>query len=461
MRARNGADKAANVLQRLEEHRSRERVLNGHHSPGVGLPPFNRRGATMSGRWAIRVFTAGALVVLLASSPASAGRQQKSNAPKTAALLFVMRAASGSFTARGAGQAGVYDLKVAGVHPDTVWFTDRPDRQADTVTTDAALRMIDFGAKDTPPNAVVDIRGGDPRHNALAVKLEEPQFDAASGSLRLTATLLPKPNAKSGLAGFDARLDRSIPESFGDVSLFIDDADTPVEANGQPIVPTDAGVVAKGQQCGSKGGIACPKPGAQQVGRETPAPPQAPRADQWLVDIKVVTSGSPGVACPAGYVKDGRDLNEGAGGDYIYLCKLFGSDRSRSISLPSVLITKDPAVRCASNSKLDVDLNKGAGGAYIYFCYNRKGQAPAAGGLPSQYVKDIAFDVYGTSPTAFNPPCNGWDPRFTTVTDFGPGEGWIRAAVDQNSNYYPVVYGDLNEAAGGKFIYTCVYRVDA
>jgi hypothetical protein len=395
-------------------------------------------------------------VALVASTAVAAGAGGKSRGQRTASLLFVLGASGGTFTARDGAAASVYDLALTDVAPDTVWFTDRPGRRADRVSTETALQMIGFGA-DNPPNAVVDARDAAPNEDAVAVELDAPSYDADARTLTFEATLLSKPGPRSRLAGFRSRVDPSIPESFGSVSLFVDDADTPVDRAGEPVVPDPDADIAKGEACGPKGGIPCPKPAGDGT-HETPDAPDV-NDDQWVTEVTVVASGSPSVGCPSGFVKDGHDLNEGAGGDYIYLCKRFGTDRSQTIGLPYVLITSPPDKPCATGGKIDLDLNRGAGGAFIYFCHTgRRGDAP---GLPQQYVKDIAFDVYRTAPTAFNPPCSGFDPQFTTQTDFGPGEGWIRARVDDNSNYYPVVYGDLNEAAGGRFIYTCIYRVDA
>ena len=152
---------------------------------------------------------------------------------KTASLLFAVDAGAGTFTPR-PGETKVFELTLTGVAPRTVWFTNRPARQADSVPTADALTMIGFGPEDPPPNAVVDVKDADSANDAIAVKLEDPAYDAVSSTLTLTATALDKPRGKSRVAGFGPRLDTKIPSSFGEASLFIDDADTPIADDGTP-----------------------------------------------------------------------------------------------------------------------------------------------------------------------------------------------------------------------------------
>jgi hypothetical protein len=152
---------------------------------------------------------------------------------KTASLLFAVDAGAGTFTPR-PGETKVFELTLTGIAPRTVWFTNRPARQADSVPTADALTMIGFGPGDSPPNAVVDVKDADSANDAIAVKLEDPAYDAVSATLTLTATALDKPRGKSRVAGFGPRLDTKIPSAFGEASLFIDDADTPIADDGTP-----------------------------------------------------------------------------------------------------------------------------------------------------------------------------------------------------------------------------------
>jgi hypothetical protein len=37
-------------------------------------------------------------------------------------------------------------------------------------------------------------------------------------------------------------------------------------------------------------------------------------------EVGVIAGGNSGIACPSGWTRVGQDLNQGAGGDYIYFC---------------------------------------------------------------------------------------------------------------------------------------------
>ncbi len=136
---------------------------------------------------------------------------------------------------------------------------------------------------------------------------------------------------------------------------------------------------------------------------------------QYLVGWNMDNSGNPGSWSPLmtqGWTKFYNDLNEGAGGKYIYLCvKEPLVDKIKVISGNSADISPG-----AGWTKLPEDLNTGAGGKYIYLCVQ-------------EFLKERLKVISGDSP------------------DITPGDGWIK--LDQ----------DLNEGAtkaGRKYIYLCV-----
>jgi hypothetical protein len=178
-------------------------------------------------------------LLVLATAPLGATPQ---SAPKetTAKLLFALNTASGSFAPT--GHTNQYTLTLAGVSPETVWFTDRPARQADSVATATALNMIGFTeAGEGPPNAVVTFHA-DATHHAVAVVLSSPVYDAGTATMTFQAELLRKPD--QGLAGFNQRLDRSPPLAFTSASLFIDDLAVTIGADGRPVAQTQPSSVA-------------------------------------------------------------------------------------------------------------------------------------------------------------------------------------------------------------------------
>jgi hypothetical protein len=171
---------------------------------------------------------------MIGAAPSGAASKTSASV-QNAKVLFVVNGASGSFTPTTA-TPGTFNLALSGVNPDVTWFTDRPQRAAGTVTPDAALLAIGFKEQGVgPPNAVVSLRSGDPAHDTLAVKLTTPAYDPTTGTLSFIATPLAQPKRALGpdLSSFDSRLDRTLPASFGAVSLFIDDTSAPVNADGQ------------------------------------------------------------------------------------------------------------------------------------------------------------------------------------------------------------------------------------
>ena len=115
------------------------------------------------------------------------------------------------------------------------------------------------------------------------------------------------------------------------------------------------------------------------------------------------------------------DLNEKAGGKYIYLVYRLGRDSSKKIGDIRV-ISRGKADRTPSPSDysvIDQDLNKGAGGDYIYL----------------EYKKDTIPDTPGICALGV---------RESTVPF---SEDW-KPVVDQGGKA-----ADLNKKAGGKYLY--------
>lgn len=142
-----------------------------------------------------------------------------------------------------------------------------------------------------------------------------------------------------------------------------------------------------------------------------------------LTGLAVVGGSSSGVAPPYGYTKINQDLNEGAGGDFIYVCyqeAVLPPGSPKAVTDMTIVEGKG-ASPPPGYTKIDYDLNKGAGGAFLYLCYAR-------------------------DPAKENDPI-----RSITV-------------ISGNSSGIPAPYGyekiptDCNKGAGGKFIYICYSR---
>jgi hypothetical protein len=165
---------------------------------------------------------------------------------------------------------------------------------------------------------------------------------------------------------------------------------------------------------------------------------------QWLVGIKVVSGGST-EKCPGGYDKNPQDLNEGAGGKFIYLCSKYSNDSFHAIGQVDVAATGrssiDPCPR--GTTQIRQDLNEGAGGAFVYFCETFRGGGPG--------LRAIDFSVWSTVPSIYNRPCSSWSPH---LGDDAAKAGWVLA---NHVGFGDVSNGDLNEGAGGKYIYACEF----
>lgn len=138
-----------------------------------------------------------------------------------------------------------------------------------------------------------------------------------------------------------------------------------------------------------------------------------------IEDIIVINAGKNNkIVVPQGYEKIDGDLNEGAGGDYIYFAVKRGTDEANAINGLAIVAGKDDKVPAPKGfEKVGMDLNKGAGGRYIYLC-KRRGKSGAIS------------DVKVVSAKKANPPA---------------------------PKGYTMIGQDLNEKAGGKYIYLC-YR---
>lgn len=143
--------------------------------------------------------------------------------------------------------------------------------------------------------------------------------------------------------------------------------------------------------------------------------PRAVTAQQAVSEVTVVHGGSWGVACPAGYDKIGVDLNQRAGGDFIFVCYKKGV--GAPITELRVSVGNPPApLEQYGYTRIPVDLNLGAGGNFIWLWYNK-------------------------------------DPSCSVVTDIKVvGGGSSSVSCPAGYQKYPT---DLNRDAGGDFIYIC------
>lgn len=116
-----------------------------------------------------------------------------------------------------------------------------------------------------------------------------------------------------------------------------------------------------------------------------------------------------------------QDFNQGAKGKFIYIYYQT-SDSGKGISAIRFITGQNPNITPPAGwQKVDVDLNAGAGGLYIYLCFQTNAESNYIGTMLSGYGDSVQ----------------------NAFSDFG------EAAV--------VMAQDINQGAGGKFIYLGYY----
>lgn len=183
----------------------------------MGLP-FLRKVAAAA--------VAAAFIVLAASLAGCGGAESDAAASREAVehgepkLLFVQSASEGAVELDG-GRGGVLSLEE--VNAQTIWFTDRPDRDTGHMGTgEFVASWVLYGFDGEPPNAALSIVDAEARRDTLVVELmEQPTYDPRRESMSVPIQILEEADGELGNS-FTA--DEGVPPRFSDVSLFIDDA---------------------------------------------------------------------------------------------------------------------------------------------------------------------------------------------------------------------------------------------
>jgi len=137
---------------------------------------------------------------------------------KPVRFMFVQSAQSGSLVPIEARE-NLYFLFLKDVSPQTTFFSDRPERVVGQAPMQKFLDGLGF-TRANPPNAALEILGGSEEADLIVVELFDPVYDAANKTLRYTISILKEPNLSYAI--FNERHDKSLPEHFGPVVLFID-----------------------------------------------------------------------------------------------------------------------------------------------------------------------------------------------------------------------------------------------
>lgn len=191
----------------------------------------------------------------------------------------------------------------------------------------------------------------------------------------------------------------------------------------------------------------------QVAGVQLPGTPTIPMPDlSYVTDLTVVAGGNNAIRCPGEFKKIDQDLNEGAGGDFIYACVKHGV---RADALTRIRVLDTPGAATSNSNGLctnrdgspgeiiPVDLNKGAGGWNLYFCKTR---APGSPNYPELApVSGFQFDTPDIQPVI------GSGKQMCSF-----GAGWRMIGASSMDPGHSGQVGDLNRSSGGKYIYGCI-----
>lgn len=105
---------------------------------------------------------------------------------------------------------------------------------------------------------------------------------------------------------------------------------------------------------------------------------------QPIVEIRfmALNDGASSNPCPDRFGWDDTDINGGThlphpDAKHIYLCKRFGDFSEGAITAIKVTSAEDSADRCgAGYTRINQDLNQGAGGKWVYLCFQKGGVLP-------------------------------------------------------------------------------------
>jgi len=160
-----------------------------------------------------------AMAILTLSCEVLAEETEELQTEKPVTFMFVQNAQSGTFIPVD-GEDNLYTLTLVGVAPQTIAFSDRPER----IVVQAPMQKFLDGMCFRPengPNAALDILEADEEEDLAVVELFDPVYDNATQTLQYNVSILELPD--HSYAVFNERHDKALPETFGPVALFIDD----------------------------------------------------------------------------------------------------------------------------------------------------------------------------------------------------------------------------------------------
>jgi hypothetical protein len=144
------------------------------------------------------------------------------NQSEPVSLLFVQEAPSASLVPAG---NGTYTLTLSKLVPYTIYFADRPDRIAGSITLEDYLSRFNWSVS---PNAAITRLGAKDSEDTMIVALSNPRYNAAANEMIYTVTIISDYKGDK-LKELAVKADPKFPTELGRVSLFIDSQPIVVE----------------------------------------------------------------------------------------------------------------------------------------------------------------------------------------------------------------------------------------
>jgi hypothetical protein len=174
-------------------------------------------------------------------------------------------------------------------------------------------------------------------------------------------------------------------------------------------------------------------------------------------DLKIISGSSRDIKCPSGYTRRNQDLNEGAGGDFTYMCIQFGPRTTTTFVRQFGIVSRSGSTTNACNPgyKYIGDANAGTKGPHLYVCI----QQSDLGGL-TQPIFDVDFvsleqatDVLDNSKLCGNKMGFPYADTSLRAAQSGGrgGQTYDNFKVEQGGD-------DYNQGAGGRYIFSCTGR---
>jgi microcystin-dependent protein len=173
---------------------------------------------------AIVLVVAGLLLGTTSATGAAKRGGSLAGLPPQSSLLFVLDGEDGTLVHPQKGsRSDRYSLTLRGLSASTIWFADRPRRDAGRLTTNGFFAgWARLGFRSDPPNAALVVEA-DGRTHAMAVELKLRRYNADRHLARFDVRALG--SLGGGLRHLNEALERRLPRFFSSPSLFIDNSD--------------------------------------------------------------------------------------------------------------------------------------------------------------------------------------------------------------------------------------------